>query len=145
MIYWREPLSFQTSYTPSARLSPMIWSVPVLFNVPFQFNVNMYLFLNMRLIVVRTLTCLFPPQDSHFPPVGRMMMPRPSMCHTSSLQIPNDKDQALRIPVQTYFTTVHLPFYFSLPTNSVFDHLYYRHLVVTFLVTDTTRIQNDRK
>lgn len=56
MIYWREPLSFQTSYTPSARLSPMTWSVPVLFNVPFQFNVNMYLFLNTRLTVVRTLT-----------------------------------------------------------------------------------------
>ncbi|XP_065137208.1 prolactin [Paramisgurnus dabryanus] len=36
--------------------------------------------------------------DSHFPPVGRMMMPRPSMCHTSSLQIPNDKDQALKVP-----------------------------------------------
>ncbi|XP_026056034.1 prolactin [Carassius auratus] len=36
--------------------------------------------------------------DSHFPPVGRVMMPRPSMCHTSSLQIPNDKDQALKIP-----------------------------------------------
>lgn len=35
--------------------------------------------------------------DSHFPPIGRMMMPRPSMCHTSSLQTPNDKDQALQI------------------------------------------------
>ncbi|XP_051995370.1 prolactin [Xyrauchen texanus] len=36
--------------------------------------------------------------DSHFPPTGRMMMPRPSMCHTSSLKIPNDKDQALKVP-----------------------------------------------
>ncbi|XP_042576899.1 prolactin [Cyprinus carpio] len=36
--------------------------------------------------------------DSHFPPVGRVMMPRPSMCHTSSLQVPNDKDQALKVP-----------------------------------------------
>ncbi|XP_060758689.1 prolactin [Neoarius graeffei] len=35
--------------------------------------------------------------DSHFPSVGGKFM-RPSMCHTSSLQIPNDKDQALRIP-----------------------------------------------
>ncbi|KAG9264151.1 prolactin-like [Astyanax mexicanus] len=35
--------------------------------------------------------------DSHFPPIGGKMM-RPSMCHTSSLQIPNDKDQALRVP-----------------------------------------------
>ncbi|XP_036416683.1 prolactin [Colossoma macropomum] len=34
--------------------------------------------------------------DSHFPPMGKIM--RPSMCHTSSLQIPNDKDQALRVP-----------------------------------------------
>ncbi|KAI4899584.1 hypothetical protein NFI96_016492 [Prochilodus magdalenae] len=34
--------------------------------------------------------------DSHFPPMVKMM--RPSMCHTSSLQIPNDKDQALRVP-----------------------------------------------
>uniref|UniRef100_A0A8C7IPS4 Prolactin n=1 Tax=Oncorhynchus kisutch TaxID=8019 RepID=A0A8C7IPS4_ONCKI len=30
--------------------------------------------------------------DSHFPPMGRVMMPRPSMCHTSSLQIPKDKE-----------------------------------------------------
>ncbi|XP_030649350.1 prolactin [Chanos chanos] len=36
--------------------------------------------------------------DSHFPPHGKLFMPRPSMCHTSSLQTPNDKDQALRVP-----------------------------------------------
>ncbi|KAM9345972.1 prolactin [Symphorus nematophorus] len=35
--------------------------------------------------------------DSHFPPIGRMIMPRPSMCHTSSLQTPSDKEQALQI------------------------------------------------
>ncbi|XP_039979023.1 prolactin [Xiphias gladius] len=35
--------------------------------------------------------------DSHFPPIGRMMTPRPSMCHTSSLQTPNDKAQALQV------------------------------------------------
>ncbi|XP_019128438.1 prolactin [Larimichthys crocea] len=35
--------------------------------------------------------------DSHFPPIGRMIMPRPSMCHTSSLQTPNDKEQALQV------------------------------------------------
>nr|WRH19157.1 prolactin [Oplegnathus fasciatus] len=35
--------------------------------------------------------------DSHFPPIGRVIMPRPSMCHTSSLQTPNDKEQALQI------------------------------------------------
>ncbi|XP_075888474.1 prolactin [Nelusetta ayraudi] len=35
--------------------------------------------------------------DSHFPPIGRMIMPRPSMCHTSSLQTPIDKEQALQI------------------------------------------------
>ncbi|XP_070703698.1 prolactin [Pempheris klunzingeri] len=35
--------------------------------------------------------------DSHFPPIGRVIMPRPSMCHTSSLQTPNDKDQALQV------------------------------------------------
>uniref|UniRef100_A0A674AKE5 Prolactin n=1 Tax=Salmo trutta TaxID=8032 RepID=A0A674AKE5_SALTR len=34
--------------------------------------------------------------DSHFPPMGRVMMPRPSMCHTS-LQTPKDKEQALRV------------------------------------------------
>lgn len=28
-----------------------------------------------------------------------MMMPRPSMCHTSALQTPIDKDQALRVSV----------------------------------------------
>lgn len=38
-------------------------------------------------------------QDSHFPPIGRMIMPRPSMCHTSSLQTPIDKEQALQISV----------------------------------------------
>ncbi|XP_029015964.1 prolactin [Betta splendens] len=35
--------------------------------------------------------------DSHFPPIGRAIMPRPSMCHTSSLQTPNDKEQALQV------------------------------------------------
>ncbi|KAJ0001515.1 hypothetical protein NQD34_006535 [Periophthalmus magnuspinnatus] len=35
--------------------------------------------------------------DTHFPPIGRMMMPRPSMCHTSTLQGPTDKDQALQV------------------------------------------------
>ncbi|CAJ1076002.1 prolactin [Xyrichtys novacula] len=35
--------------------------------------------------------------DSHFPPLGRVIMPRPSMCHTSSLQTPNDKEQALQV------------------------------------------------
>ncbi|XP_026181008.1 prolactin [Mastacembelus armatus] len=35
--------------------------------------------------------------DSRFPPIGRAIMPRPSMCHTSSLQTPNDKDQALQV------------------------------------------------
>uniref|UniRef100_A0AAY4CUB7 Prolactin n=1 Tax=Denticeps clupeoides TaxID=299321 RepID=A0AAY4CUB7_9TELE len=36
--------------------------------------------------------------DSHFVPVTRLLMPRPSACHTSSLQTPNDKDHALRVP-----------------------------------------------
>ncbi|XP_029945547.1 prolactin [Salarias fasciatus] len=35
--------------------------------------------------------------DSHFPPIGRVIMPRPAMCHTSSLQTPNDKEQALQV------------------------------------------------
>nr|AWK59749.1 prolactin [Monopterus albus] len=35
--------------------------------------------------------------DSHFPPIGWMIMPRPSMCHTSSLRTPNDKEQALQV------------------------------------------------
>ncbi|XP_076022342.1 prolactin [Genypterus blacodes] len=35
--------------------------------------------------------------DSHLPPIGRMIMPRPSLCHTSSLQTPNDKEQALQV------------------------------------------------
>ncbi|XP_028310608.1 prolactin [Gouania willdenowi] len=34
---------------------------------------------------------------SHFPPIGKVMMPRPGSCHTSSLQTPNDKAQALQI------------------------------------------------
>ncbi|XP_054616572.1 prolactin [Dunckerocampus dactyliophorus] len=36
--------------------------------------------------------------DSHFPAIGRMVMPRPSVCHTSSLQTPSDKEQALQVP-----------------------------------------------
>ncbi|KAG7237482.1 hypothetical protein INR49_032371 [Caranx melampygus] len=35
--------------------------------------------------------------DSNFPPLGRAIMPRPAMCHTSSLQTPNDKAQALQV------------------------------------------------
>ncbi|CAN9505856.1 unnamed protein product [Ophioblennius macclurei] len=35
--------------------------------------------------------------DSHFPPIGRAIMPRPAMCHTSSLQTPNDKQQTLQV------------------------------------------------
>nr|WRH19166.1 prolactin [Hyporthodus septemfasciatus] len=35
--------------------------------------------------------------DFNFPPIGRMAMPRPSMCHTSSLQTPSDKEQALQV------------------------------------------------
>uniref|UniRef100_UPI0037E7DE21 prolactin n=1 Tax=Semicossyphus pulcher TaxID=241346 RepID=UPI0037E7DE21 len=35
--------------------------------------------------------------DTHFPPIGRVIMPRPSMCHTSSLQTPIDKEQALQV------------------------------------------------
>ncbi|KAJ8402547.1 hypothetical protein AAFF_G00366300 [Aldrovandia affinis] len=36
--------------------------------------------------------------DTHFPPMGKILMPRPSMCHTAPLQTPNDKDQALKVP-----------------------------------------------
>ncbi|KAM7386048.1 hypothetical protein PAMA_008933 [Pampus argenteus] len=35
--------------------------------------------------------------DSNFPPIGRMIMPRPAMCHTSSLETPNDKEQVLQV------------------------------------------------
>ncbi|CAL8316910.1 unnamed protein product [Arctogadus glacialis] len=35
--------------------------------------------------------------DSHLPSVGRLLMPRPNMCHTSSLQTPNDKEQTLSV------------------------------------------------
>uniref|UniRef100_P48249 Prolactin n=1 Tax=Dicentrarchus labrax TaxID=13489 RepID=PRL_DICLA len=35
--------------------------------------------------------------DSHFPPMGRVITPRPSMCHTSSLHTPIDKEQALQV------------------------------------------------
>ncbi|KAM9391729.1 prolactin [Pholidichthys leucotaenia] len=35
--------------------------------------------------------------DSHFPPIGRVIMPRPALCHTSSLQTPTDKEQALQV------------------------------------------------
>lgn len=54
-------------------------------------------FLNVFSISL-SLFLAVPLQDSHFPPVGGKLM-KPSMCHTSSLQIPNDKDQALRLPV----------------------------------------------
>ncbi|XP_053300359.1 prolactin [Pleuronectes platessa] len=35
--------------------------------------------------------------DSHFPPIGRLISPRPLMCHTSALQTPTDKTQALQV------------------------------------------------
>ncbi|KAM8824772.1 prolactin [Synchiropus picturatus] len=35
--------------------------------------------------------------DSHFPPLSRMLMSRPPMCHTSSLPTPIDKEQALQV------------------------------------------------
>ncbi|KAJ0057943.1 hypothetical protein NL108_007163, partial [Boleophthalmus pectinirostris] len=35
--------------------------------------------------------------ETHFPPLGRILMPRPSTCHTSTLQGPTDKDQALQV------------------------------------------------
>ncbi|KAF0032281.1 hypothetical protein F2P81_014571 [Scophthalmus maximus] len=37
------------------------------------------------------------PQHHTRPGTGRVMTPRPSMCHTSSLQTPSDKAQALQI------------------------------------------------
>ncbi|XP_036004437.1 prolactin [Fundulus heteroclitus] len=46
-------------------------------------------------------TTLTQEMDSHFPPYGRMQMPRPAECHTSSLQTPNDKEQALQVPEST--------------------------------------------
>uniref|UniRef100_A0A3B3VZY0 Prolactin n=1 Tax=Poecilia latipinna TaxID=48699 RepID=A0A3B3VZY0_9TELE len=42
-------------------------------------------------------TLLTQEMDSHFPPYGRMQMPRPADCHTSALQTPNDKEQALQV------------------------------------------------
>lgn len=42
------------------------------------------------------------PQDSQLSPVGRMLMPRPSVCHTSSLQTPMDKEQALQVSVSGF-------------------------------------------
>uniref|UniRef100_A0A8C6V3X3 Prolactin n=1 Tax=Neogobius melanostomus TaxID=47308 RepID=A0A8C6V3X3_9GOBI len=36
--------------------------------------------------------------DTHFPPIGHKIMPRPSMCHTATLQGPTDKIQALQFP-----------------------------------------------
>ncbi|XP_072299640.1 prolactin [Eucyclogobius newberryi] len=44
--------------------------------------------------------------DTHFPPIGRMIMPRPSMCHTSTLQGPTDKDQALQVSEQNLMSLV---------------------------------------
>ncbi|XP_077591280.1 prolactin [Stigmatopora nigra] len=35
--------------------------------------------------------------DSHFPAMGRALMPRQSVCHTSSLQTPSNKEQALQV------------------------------------------------
>ncbi|XP_034046157.1 prolactin [Thalassophryne amazonica] len=35
--------------------------------------------------------------DSHIPPIGRVIMPRLALCHTSSLQTPNDKEQTLQV------------------------------------------------
>ncbi|MED6236917.1 Prolactin-1 [Ataeniobius toweri] len=42
-------------------------------------------------------TLLTQEMDTHFPPYGRMQMQRPAECHTSALQTPNDKEQALQV------------------------------------------------
>lgn len=57
--------------------------------------------------VVRRKSFILPPtfccpQDSHLPPLGRVVLPRPSMCHTSSLQTPMDKEQALQVSVSGF-------------------------------------------
>lgn len=82
--------------------------------------------LKFRALIVYLPTCssitgkhflllLFASQNSHFPPLGRVILPRPSMCHTSSLQTPSDKEQALQVSVsQKYFT-------FSLPLSLLVD------------------------
>ncbi|RVE69019.1 hypothetical protein OJAV_G00073480 [Oryzias javanicus] len=39
--------------------------------------------------------------ESGFPTIARVTMPRPAMCHTSSLSTPNDKEQALQVSEST--------------------------------------------
>uniref|UniRef100_A0A8C7IX08 Prolactin n=1 Tax=Oncorhynchus kisutch TaxID=8019 RepID=A0A8C7IX08_ONCKI len=57
------------------------------------FLVDTEVYVDINLIITAfVLFHLSLSQDSHFPPMGRVMMPRPSMCHTSSLQIPKDKE-----------------------------------------------------
>ena len=48
---------------------------------------------------MKNILFLVAPQDSHLPSVGRLLIPRPNMCHTSSLQTPNDKEQTLSVSV----------------------------------------------
>ncbi|KAM8844882.1 prolactin [Spinachia spinachia] len=36
--------------------------------------------------------------DAHLPLTVRLTLPRPSLCHTASLQTPHDKEQALQVP-----------------------------------------------
>lgn len=63
-----------------------------------QIDDSMNIFLNFSCVSPSSFPAV-PLQDSHFSSVGGKLM-RPSMCHTSSLQIPNDKDQALSVPVR---------------------------------------------
>lgn len=53
--------------------------------------------------------CVFSSQDSQFPLMGRVITPRPYMCHTSSLQTPNDKAQALQVSVGPRVCLLFLP------------------------------------
>lgn len=136
MTCWTERLRALTNCTPSARCSPRSWLVPLLIykcvlTLPMchrRTNTTSCLTSDQpcytcsvsrnnnkkkkRYSFEKRLTILHPSQDTHFPPIGRVIMPRPAMCHTSSLQTPNDKEQALQVAV----SFSNFPFHFLLYT-----------------------------
>lgn len=83
---------------------------------------------SVRFLFLKRLTPNFcPSQDSHFPPIGRVIMPRPAMCHTSSLQTPIDKDQALQVSVSAFTPVLTLLF-----ASMCFNHILFSFVFNTF-------------
>lgn len=83
-----------TRAPPNTRVKPALGSLGRCWVTPVSMKYNMRQCTNRP-------PCPLSSQDSHLPLTVRLTLPRPSVCHTASLQTPNDKEQALQVPVST--------------------------------------------